>query len=150
MKTYPKWLSAAVLSAMLASPAAALETKAKNVILMDYDTGEYLFAENAFVPVAPASMSKLMTVYVLFSKLKDGTLSLEDVFSVSENAWRTGGAASGSSTMFLPIGSKVTVENLIKGIIIQSGNDACIVAAENIAGSEEDFAELMNAKAKEL
>ena len=76
MKTYPKWLSAAVLSAMLASPAAALETKAKNVILMDYDTGEYLFAENAFVPVAPASMSKLMTVYVLFSKLKDGTLSL--------------------------------------------------------------------------
>lgn len=80
MKTYPKWLSAAVLSAMLASPAAALETKAKNVILMDYDTGEYLFAENAFVPVAPASMSKLMTVYVLFSKLKDGTLSLEDVF----------------------------------------------------------------------
>ena len=117
---------------------------------MDYDTGEYLFAENAFVPVAPASMSKLMTVYVLFSKLKDGTLSLEDVFSVSENAWRTGGAASGSSTMFLPIGSKVTVENLIKGIIIQSGNDACIVAAENIAGSEEDFAELMNAKAKEL
>ncbi len=150
MKTYPKWLSAAVLSAMLASPAAALETKAKNVILMDYDTGEYLFVENAFVPVAPASMSKLMTVYVLFSKLKDGTLSLEDVFSVSENAWRTGGAASGSSTMFLPIGSKVTVENLIKGIIIQSGNDACIVAAENIAGSEEDFAELMNAKAKEL
>lgn len=150
MKTYPKWLSAAVLSAMLASPAAALETKAKNVILMDYDTGEYLFVENAFVPVAPASMSKLMTVYVLFSKLKDGTLSLEDVFSVSENAWRTGGAASGSSTMFLPIGSKVTVENLIKGIIIQSGNDACIVAAENIAGSEEDFAEQMNAKAKEL
>lgn len=150
MKTYPKWLSAAVLSAMLASPAAALETKAKNVILMDYDTGEYLFVENAFVPVAPASMSKLMTVYVLFSKLKDGTLSLEDVFSVSENAWRTGGAASGSSTMFLPIGSKVTVENLIKGIIIQSGNDACIVVAENIAGSEEDFAELMNAKAKEL
>ena len=150
MKTYPKWLSAAVLSTMLASPAAALETKAKNVILMDYDTGEYLFVENAFVPVAPASMSKLMTVYVLFSKLKDGTLSLEDVFSVSENAWRTGGAASGSSTMFLPIGSKVTVENLIKGIIIQSGNDACIVAAENIAGSEEDFAELMNAKAKEL
>lgn len=150
MKTYPKWLSAVVLTLMMSAPASAIETKAKNAILMDYDTGEYLFAENAFTPVAPASMSKLMTVYVIFSKLKDGTLSLEDIFTVSENAWRTGGAASGSSTMFLPIGRKVSVEDLIKGIIIQSGNDACITAAENIAGSEEDFAKLMNAKAKEL
>ena len=145
-----KWLSVAVMTAVFSKSAYALETKAKNAILMDYDTGEYLLTENAFVPVAPASMSKLMTVYVLFSKLKDGTLSLEDVFTVSENAWRTGGAASGSSTMFLPIGDKVKVEDLIKGIIIQSGNDACIVAAENIAGSEEDFAQLMNEKAKEL
>lgn len=150
MMSYPKWLSAAVLTVMFAAPATALETKAKNAILMDYDTGEYLLAENAFVPVAPASMSKLMTVYIIFDKIKDGTLSLEDVFTVSENAWRTGGAASGSSTMFLPVGGKVTVEDLIKGIIIQSGNDACIVAAENIAGSEEDFADLMNAKAEEL
>lgn len=150
MNSYSKWLSAAVMTAVFSSSAYALETKAKNAILMDYDTGEYLMAENAFVPVAPASMSKLMTVYVLFSKLKDGTLSLEDVFTVSENAWRTGGAASGSSTMFLPVGGKVKVEDLIKGIIIQSGNDACIVAAENIAGSEEDFALLMNEKAKEL
>ncbi len=150
MMSYPKWLSAAVLTVMFAAPATALETKAKNAILMDYDTGEYLLAENAFVPVAPASMSKLMTIYVIFDKIKDGTLSLEDVFTVSENAWRTGGAASGSSTMFLPVGGKVTVEDLIKGIVIQSGNDACIVAAENIAGSEEDFADLMNAKAEEL
>lgn len=150
MNNYSKWLSVAVMTAVFSSSAYAIETKAKNAILMDYDTGEYLMTENAFVPVAPASMSKLMTVYVLFSKLKDGTLSLEDVFSVSENAWRTGGAASGSSTMFLPVGSKVKVEDLIKGIIIQSGNDACIVAAENIAGSEEDFAQLMNEKAKEL
>ena len=150
MKLYTKWISAVVVTALLSSSAAAMETKAKNVILMDYDTGEYLYTENAFVPVAPASMSKLMTVYILFDKLKNGSLSLEDVFTVSENAWRTGGAASGSSTMFLPVGDKVTVENLIKGIIIQSGNDACITAAENIAGSEENFAALMNAKAKEL
>ncbi len=150
MNNYSKWLSVAVMTALFTSSAHALETKAKNAILMDYDTGEYLMTENAFVPVAPASMSKLMTVYVLFSKLKDGTLSLEDVFSVSENAWRTGGAASGSSTMFLPVGGKVKVEDLIKGIIIQSGNDACIVAAENIAGSEEDFAVIMNETAKKL
>ncbi len=150
MKLYTKWISAVVVAALLSSSAAAMETKAKNVILMDYDTGEYLYTENAFVPVAPASMSKLMTVYILFDKLKNGSLSLEDVFTVSENAWRTGGAASGSSTMFLPVGDKVTVESLIKGIIIQSGNDACITAAENIAGSEENFAALMNAKAKEL
>ncbi len=150
MISYSKWLSAAVLMVMFAAPATAWETKAKNAILMDYDTGEYLLAEKAFVPVAPASMSKLMTIYIIFDKIKDGTLSLEDVFTVSENAWRTGGAASGSSTMFLPVGGKVTVEDLIKGIVIQSGNDACIVAAENIAGSEEDFADLMNAKAKDL
>ena len=150
MNMYSKWLSVAVMTAVFSGSAYALETKAKNAILMDYDTGEYLLAHEAFVPVAPASMSKLMTVYVIFSKLKDGSLSLEDVFTVSENAWRTGGAASGSSTMFLPVGSKVKVEDLIKGIIIQSGNDACIVAAENIAGTEEDFAVLMNEKAKEL
>ena len=133
-----------------AASAQAIETKAKNVILMDYDTGQYLFAQNAFTPVAPASMSKLMTVYIIFDKLKDGSLSLEDVFTVSEHAWKSGGAASGSSTMFLPVGAKVTVEDLIKGIIIQSGNDACITAAENIAGSEEEFAFLMNKKAAEL
>jgi len=128
----------------------AIETKAKNVILMDYETGQYLFTQNAFVPVAPASMSKLMTVYLIFDKLKDGSLSLEDVFTVSERAWKNGGAASGSSTMFLPVGAKVTVEDLIKGIIIQSGNDACITVAENIAGSEDEFAVLMNQKAQEL
>jgi D-alanyl-D-alanine carboxypeptidase (penicillin-binding protein 5/6) len=91
-----------------------------------------------------------MTLYVIFDKLRDGSLSLEETFTVSENAWRVGGTASGSSTMFLPVNSKVIVEDLIKGIIIQSGNDACIVAAENIAGSEENFAAVMNDKAKDL
>lgn len=149
MKFY-RLLSILVLSSVAAFQAQAIETKAKNALLMDYDTGEYLYAKDAFTAVPPASMSKLMTVYILFSKIKDGSLSLEDTFTVSENAWRKGGAASGSSTMFLPIGAKVTVENLIRGILIQSGNDACIVVAENLAGSEEDFAVKMNEKAAEL
>lgn len=85
-----------------------------------------------------------------FEKLKDGSLSLDDTFTVSERAWKLGGAASGGSTMFLKIGEKVRVEDILKGILIQSGNDACIVAAENLAGSEDDFAEMMNKRAREL
>lgn len=130
--------------------ALAIETKARNLILVDYATGQYLYAKDADKKIPPASMSKLMSVYMIFEKLKDGTLSLDDTFTVSENAWRKGGAASGGSTMFLSIGDKVRVEDLIKGIIIQSGNDACIVAAENLAGSEEDFAAELNKKAQEL
>lgn len=130
--------------------AYALETTARNVVLMDYDTGQILFAKDHQKMVPPASMSKLMTVYIIFSKLKDGSLSLDDTFTVSENAWRKGGAASGGSTMFLNIGESVRVEDLIKGIIIQSGNDACIVAAENLAGSEEDFAVEMNRMARKI
>ena len=133
-----------------AGQALAIETTARNVILTDYDTGQILFAKDHQKMVPPASMSKLMTVYIIFSKLKDGSLSLDDTFTVSENAWRKGGAASGGSTMFLNIGEEVRVEDLIKGIIIQSGNDACIVAAENLAGSEDDFAVLMNKTAKKL
>lgn len=128
----------------------AIETTAKNIVLMDYETGQYLYAKEADKMVPPASMSKLMTVYMIFGKLKDGTLSLDDTFTVSEKAWRNGGAASGSSTMFLHIGEKVRVEDLIKGIIIQSGNDACIVVAENLSGSEEDFAADMQQKAKKM
>ena len=135
---------------LCAQVANALETTAKNVILVDYDTGEYLYAKDANKRIPPASMSKLMTVYMIFEKLKDGSLSLDDTFTVSENAWRKGGAASGGSTMFLPIGAKVRVEDLLKGIIIQSGNDACIVAAENLAGSEENFAKEMTEKAHQL
>ena len=130
--------------------AMSFETAARNAILMDYDTGEYLCTKNMDESVPPASMSKLMTVYILMSKIKDGSIKLDDTFSVSENAWRKGGAATGGSTMFLSIGDNVTVENLIKGIVIQSGNDACIVVAENIAGSEDDFVILMNKTAKNL
>ena len=146
------YLSTILFSGFLFSSvsAQAIETKAKNLILMDFDTGEYLYTKDAEKMIPPASMSKLMTVYIVFEKIKDGSLSLDDTFTVSENAWRKGGAASGSSTMFLKIGEKIRVEDLIKGMIIQSGNDACIVAAENLSGSEEDFAIDMNKKARQL
>ena len=141
-------LSSLVL--MASANAWAIDTKAKNMILVDFETGEYMYQKDITQPIPPASMSKLMTVYMIFDKLRDGSLSLEDTFKVSENAWRKGGAASGGSTMFLAIGDEVTVDQLLKGIIIQSGNDACIVAAENIAGDEDSFVEKMNEKAKEL
>lgn len=151
MKLY-NLLSGVILSVIVLGigEAAAIETKARNAVLMDYDTGMYLYSKEADKMVPPASMSKLMTVYVLFSKLKDGSLSLEDTFTVSENAWRKGGAASGGSTMFLNIGEKVKVEDLIKGILIQSGNDACIVVAENISGSEDEFVHEMDKYAHRL
>ena len=142
--------SISALALLWAGNALALDTKAKNMILMDYTTGEYLFEKNASDPIPPASMSKLMTIYVLFDKLRNGSLSLDDTFKVSENAWRKGGAPSGGSTMFLAIGDEVKVDELLKGIIIQSGNDACIVAAENIAGDEDSFVDIMNHKAQEL
>lgn len=141
-------ISAVVLMASV--DAFAIDTKARNMILMDYATGEYLYEKDITDPIPPASMSKLMTVYMVFDKLRDGSLSLDDTFKVSENAWRKGGAASGGSTMFLAIGDEVTVDQLLKGIIIQSGNDACIVAAENIAGDEDSFVEKMNEKARDI
>lgn len=139
-----------VCGVLFVNRVCAYETAARNAILMDYNTGEYLFEKNIEEMVPPASMSKLMTVYILMSKIKNGSIKLTDTFSVSENAWRKGGAATGGSTMFLSIGDNVSVENIIKGIVIQSGNDACIVTAENISGSEEDFAVLMNKTAEQL
>lgn len=133
-----------------AMEAKAIDTKARNMILVDYTTGAYMYTKDIYDPIPPASMSKLMTVYMIFDKLRDGSLSLDDTFKVSENAWRKGGASSGGSTMFLAIGDEVKVDELLKGIIIQSGNDACIVAAENIAGDEDSFVRMMNAKAKEI
>ncbi len=130
--------------------ANAFETKAKYALLMDADTGYVMLNKKADVAMPPASMSKLMTAYVIFENLKQGKLTLDTEFTVSENAWKKGGAKSGSSTMFLKPNQKVKVQDLIRGIIIQSGNDACIVAAENIAGSEEVFADIMTRKAKEL
>ncbi len=143
-------VSSLLVSLCLSTSARAIETQARNLILVDYETGQTLYQKEAQKMVPPASMSKLMTIYMVFDKIKNGTLSLDDTFTVSENAWRKGGVASGSSTMFLKIGEKVRVGDLLQGIIIQSGNDACITVAENISGSEEDFAAAMNQKAREL
>lgn len=131
-------------------PVSAIETLAKEVVLMDMETGAILLDIDADKPMPPASMSKLMTVFMVFERLRDGRLSLDDTFLVSENAWRKGGAKSGSSTMFLVPGKRVRVEDLIRGIVVQSGNDACIVVAEGISGTEEAFAEEMTERAKQL
>ncbi len=137
---------------LLASTAysAEFDTSASYAYLVDYDTGSVLLDKGGDELMAPASMSKLMTAYIVFEKLKEGQLSLDDEFEVSENAWRKGGEKSGSSTMFLKPHSKVKLDDLLKGIIVQSGNDACITVAENISGSEENFAAEMTIKAREL
>lgn len=135
----------------LAIPTArAFDTAAREAIVVDYDTGVVLFEKNADTPAPPASMSKMMTVYLLFDGLKQGRIKLDQTLPVTEYAWRKGGAASGGSTMFLNIGDQIPIEDLIRGIIVQSGNDASIVVAEGLAGSEEAFAEQMTKKAKEL
>lgn len=141
------WISTCLLWAF---PVVAFDTDAEYALLMDADTGYVMLDKKADVRMAPASMSKLMTAYMVFDALKNGQISLDDEFVVSENAWRKGGAKSGSSTMFLNPGQKVKVGDLIRGVIVQSGNDACITLAENMAGSEEVFADMMTEKAKEL
>ncbi len=113
--------------AVFAPPAAAIEVVARQAILMDMTTGAVLFEKNADDRAPPASLSKLMTDYMVFEGLRDGRMSLDESFLVSERAWRKGGAKSGSSTMFLDPGKRVRVEDLLRGIIVQSGNDACIV-----------------------
>lgn len=137
-------------SFLASTHAYAFDTIAKNALLMDAETGYVMLNKNADIPMPPASMSKLMTAYMIFDALKSGEISMDTEFTVSENAWRKGGAKSGSSTMFLKPNQKVKVKDLIRGIIVQSGNDACIVAAENMAGSEEIFADIMTRKAKDL
>jgi serine-type D-Ala-D-Ala carboxypeptidase (penicillin-binding protein 5/6) len=135
---------------IISGTAQAIETNAREAVIIDATTGRVLFNKNGDARMPPASMSKLMTTHMVFSRLKEGSLSLEDTFRVSENAWRKGGAKSGSSTMFLEPNKRVTVEQLLRGIIVQSGNDACIVIAEGISGSEPAFAEAMTAEALEL
>jgi len=132
------------------NPVWSIETIAREAILIDMETKVSLLEKNADNPMPPASMSKLMTLYLLFSRLNEGSLKLDDSFAVSERAWKLGGVKSGSSTMFLKPGSKVKVEDLIRGIVVQSGNDACIVVAENLFGSETHFAEKMTAKGRDI
>jgi len=130
--------------------AVAFETSAKQAVLIDAATGAVLFEKDASLPMAPASMTKMMTAYLIFERIKAGELSLDETFTVSVDAWKRGGAASGSSTMFLEPNSQVSLEDLIRGIVVQSGNDACIVIAEGLAGTEEAFAVKMTEKAIEL
>lgn len=132
-------------------PATQLQTNAPFALLMDFETGAVLFSKDGDRPMAPASMAKLMTVAILFEKLKHGELKLDDTFTVSERAWRLSVAGKNeSSKMFVSIGSQIRVEDILRGIIVQSGNDACTVVAEHFSGSEEAFSELMNAEAKKV
>ena len=140
-------LTLGLVFVLIAAPAnaAPIETAAGHAILIDYDTGTVMLEKAADEAIAPASMSKLMTLYMVFDKLKHGELKLDDTLPVSEKAWRMQG-----SKMFVHVGDRVRVEDLLRGVIIQSGNDACIVLAEGIGGSEEAFAELMTERAREL
>ena len=138
-------LGFAFIAAVQPGPAAAVDTEAQQFILMDAGTGMVLAEKNSDEPMYPASMSKIMTLYIVFEHLADGRLALEDSFIVSKKAWRMKG-----SRTFLEVNSKVTVSELLRGVIVQSGNDASIVLAEGLAGSEAAFADLMNEKGAEL
>ena len=127
------------------STAQTIKTTARSAYIIDLSTNTVLLNKNADLALPPASMSKLMTIYIVFELIKNRSLSLEDKFIVSKKAWRKGG-----SKMFVRIGDHVSISNLLRGIIVQSGNDACIVIAEGISGSETAFAKLMTQKAQEL
>ena len=127
---------------------ANFDLKARTAILQDYYSGEILYEKEADNSIYPASMTKIMTTIIAFDLIKSGDLSLNEKFIISEKAWRL--STSGYSSMFIMVGDEVSVENLLKGIIISSGNDACVALAEGIAGTEEEFAILMTAKAKEI
>jgi serine-type D-Ala-D-Ala carboxypeptidase (penicillin-binding protein 5/6) len=128
-----------------ANPAYGIETQAKHAFILEADTGAVLLDKGADERIPPASMSKIMTAYIVFGMLKEGRAKLTDELPVSERAWRLQG-----SKMFVPIGGSISIDDLLKGVIIQSGNDACLVLAEGLAGSEEAFVELMNKKAQEI
>jgi D-alanyl-D-alanine carboxypeptidase (penicillin-binding protein 5/6) len=128
-----------------ANPTGGMETQAKHAFIIEVETGTVLLDKGAEERMPPASMSKIMTAYVVFDMLKQGKAKLDDELPVSEEAWRLQG-----SKMFVPIGGRIKIDDLLKGMIIQSGNDACLVLAEGLAGSEQAFVDLMNQKAKEI
>jgi len=127
---------------------AAFEINARTAILQDYHSGKILYEKDPDKSIYPASMTKIMTAIIAFELIRSGDLSLEEKFLVSENAWRL--SSAGYSSMFIMIGDEVSVENLLKGIIVVSGNDACVALAEGIAGTEEEFSVMMTSKAKEI
>ena len=128
--------------------SANLDVKARTAILQDYYSGEILYEKEADMSIYPASMTKIMTAIIVFDLIKSGDLDLNDKFIISEKAWRL--STAGYSSMFIMVGDAVSVENLLKGIIVASGNDACVAIAEGVAGTEEEFAILMTAKAREI
>ena len=127
---------------------AEFNVNAKSVILQDYLSGKILYEKEPDLKIFPASMTKIMTSIIAFELLKNGDITLDEKFFVSENAWRW--SQSGYSSMFIMVGDQVSVEDLLRGIIVASGNDACIALAEGIAGTEDEFAIMMNSKAKEI
>lgn len=150
------WLAAAALLVATAGPASAQKrddgapSSAPHAILIDAESGSVLFERNADELVYPASLAKLMTAEVVFNELRQGNITLEDQAVISENAWRTGGAPSRTSSMFAELHSRVRVEDLLRSIIIQSGNDACIAIAEGLAGNEAAFGVMMTKRAREI
>ena len=128
----------------------ASQTSAPNAILLDAESDSVLFEKNGDQLVAPASLAKLMTLEFVFNEIKQGRIKLDDEYIVSENAWRKGGAPSHSSTMFAAIHSRVRLEDLLHGIIVQSANDACIALAEGIAGNETAFVDMLTKRAREI
>jgi len=151
-------LLAAAIAAAHAAPAPApapkkeegFQTSAPAALLLDPDSNNVLYEKNGDQPVAPASLAKLMTLEFIFNELKKGTVKLDDTFTISENAWRKGGAPSHGSTMFAAIHSQVRLEDLIRGIIVDSANDACIAIAEGVAGNETTFGQMLTKRAREI
>ena len=146
-KIYKYWIVIIFFSFFNYSKAE-FNIDAKTVILQDYLSGEILYEKEPDLSIYPASMTKIMTTIIAFDLIEKGDLSLDEKFLISENAWRL--SQSGYSSMFIMVGDQVSVENLLKGIIVASGNDACVALAEGIAGTEEEFAVMMTSKAKEI
>ena len=145
----PFWSKLMIVSflagAAMPTGAAEITSTAKQAHITDFLSGKVLFSKNADEPMKPASMAKIMTVFVAFQRIVDGSLKMDDEFVVSTKAWKKGG-----SRTFLEVGSKVTVSDILHGIIVQSGNDAAIVMAEGISGTENAFADEMNFWAKKI
>ena len=146
---YKKLLTYFILNLIfISSGKADFDIKARSAILLDYYSGEILYEKDADRKIFPASMTKIMTSIIAFDLIKNGELNLNDKFIISENAWRL--SEAGYSSMFIMVGDQISVENLLRGIIVSSGNDACVALAEGIAGTEEEFAILMTEKAREI
>jgi serine-type D-Ala-D-Ala carboxypeptidase (penicillin-binding protein 5/6) len=144
-KAIPVTPAPETVAAVSATPTSGIDTQATHALIVEVETGAVLLDKGADERIPPASMAKMMTIYTVFTLLRDGKAKLADELPVSEEAWRTGG-----SKMFVPLGGRVSIDDLLHGAIIQSGNDACVVLAQGLAGSVEAFVDLMNQKAKEI